>query len=61
MRWKAFIDRQGSYSAVIVEYRLREQTYYRVRVGSFSSAEQAQRAAKELGLNPAAVWIVRIE
>jgi cell division protein FtsN len=61
MRWKAFIDRQGSYSAVIVEYRMREQTYYRVRVGSFSSAEQAQRAAKELGLNPAAVWIVRIE
>ncbi|GIV54461.1 MAG: hypothetical protein KatS3mg039_0979 [Candidatus Kapaibacterium sp.] len=61
MRWKTFIEERGNHTATIVRYRMREQTYYRVRVGTFHTADQAREAAMELGLNPAAVWIVRIE
>ncbi len=61
VRWKSFVDRRGNFGATIVKHQVREQTYYRVRIGTFTSSEEALDAAARLGLNTAAVWIVRIE
>ncbi len=61
VRWKSFVDRRGNFGATIVKHQVREQTYYRVRIGTFSSTEEALDAAARLGLNTAAVWVVRIE
>lgn len=61
LRWKERLERHGTYPVSIIEHRIRNNTYYRVRVGSFSSQVQAQQAVSALGLNPASIWIVRIE
>lgn len=61
IRWKERLERQGTYPVSIIEYRIRDNTYYRVRVGSFSSQIQAQQAVSALGLSHASIWIVRIE
>lgn len=60
-RWKQLLQQNGKFDVTIVERRIRDGTYYRVRAGLFRSEAEARRAAVELGLNPAAVWIVRIE
>ncbi|MCX8050606.1 MAG: SPOR domain-containing protein [Chlorobi bacterium] len=60
-RWKQLLQQNGKFDVTIVERRIRDGIYYRVRAGLFRSEAEARRAAVELGLNPAAVWIVRIE
>lgn len=61
LRWKRFAEERAFGKQVtITERTIRQQTYYRVRVGVYGSQIEAEQAARSLGLSLADVWIVQI-
>lgn len=62
LRWKRYAEERVSGKQVtITERTIRQQTYYRVRVGVYGSLVEAEQAARSLGLSLADVWIVQIK
>ncbi|GIV56074.1 MAG: hypothetical protein KatS3mg040_0842 [Candidatus Kapaibacterium sp.] len=62
LRWKRYAEERASGKQVtITERTIRQQTYYRVRVGVYGSLVEAEQAARSLGLSLADVWIVQIK
>ncbi|RMF34445.1 MAG: hypothetical protein D6747_04775 [Chlorobiota bacterium] len=62
LRWKRFAEERVSGKQVtITERMIRQLTYYRVRVGAYSSQIEAEQAVRSLGLSLADVWIVQIK
>jgi len=62
LRWKRFVEeRLHGEQVTITERSVREQTYFRVRVGAYRSQTEAQQAVRALGLSLADVWILQIE